>query len=89
MVENAYGYRQIGLAFQRQLQGHGGSREVVKDRLGRVIEDLGTGIEPADGRDITLAIDAKVQFFAYQKVRDAVAEHKAKAGSVEIGRAHV
>jgi len=36
------------------------------------------------GRDVQLSIDAKVQFFAYQRVRDAVAEHKAKAGSVVV-----
>jgi cell division protein FtsI (penicillin-binding protein 3) len=37
-----------------------------------------------NGRDIQLSLDAKVQFFAYQRVRDAVAEHKAKAGSVVV-----
>jgi cell division protein FtsI (penicillin-binding protein 3) len=31
-----------------------------------------------------LSIDSKVQFFAYQKLRDAVAAHKAKAGSVVV-----
>ena len=42
------------------------------------------GLAPVDGRDITLSIDSKVQFFAYQRIRDAVAEHKAKAGSVVV-----
>ena len=78
------GQEGVELAFQKKLQGHKGSRGVVKDRLGRVVEDLGTDIEPADGSDITLSLDAKVQFFAYQRVRDAVAEHKAKAGSVVV-----
>ena len=78
------GQEGIELAFQRELQGHKGSREVVKDRLGRVVEDFGPGVEPANGRDVQLAIDSKVQFFAYQRVRDAVAEHKAKAGSVVV-----
>ncbi len=78
------GQEGIELAFQTQLQGHNGSRGVVKDRLGRVIEDIGTHIDPADGSDIALSVDAKVQFFAYQQIRDAVAEHKAKAGSVVV-----
>ncbi|MBP6899264.1 MAG: penicillin-binding protein 2 [Burkholderiaceae bacterium] len=78
------GQEGVELAFQQDLQGKKGARGVVKDRLGRVIEDLGLDAEPADGRDIRLAIDAKVQFFAYQRVRDAVAEHKAKAGSVVV-----
>ncbi len=78
------GQEGIELAFQKQLQGHNGARGVVKDRLGRVIDDMGTNIDPADGADIALSLDAKVQFFAYQRVRDAVAEHKAKAGSVVV-----
>ena len=78
------GQEGIELAFQTQLQGHNGSRGVVKDRLGRVIEDIGTHIDPADGSDIALSVDAKVQFFAYQQIRDAVAVHKAKAGSVVV-----
>jgi cell division protein FtsI (penicillin-binding protein 3) len=36
------------------------------------------------GNDVTLSIDSKVQFFAYQRVRDAVREHKAVAGSVVV-----
>jgi cell division protein FtsI (penicillin-binding protein 3) len=78
------GQEGIELAFQAQLQGHDGSRAVVKDRLGRVIEDRGEPTDPVNGRDIRLAIDSKVQFFAYQRVRDAVAEHNAKAGSVVV-----
>ena len=78
------GLEGVELAFQKQLQGHKGSRGVVKDRLGRVVEDMGDPIEPADGSDVELAIDAKVQFFAYQRVREAVAQHKAKAGSVVV-----
>jgi len=57
---------------------------VIKDRLGRVVEDVGEQVPPVDGRDLQLSIDSKVQFFAYQKLRDAVLEHKAKAGSVVV-----
>ena len=78
------GQEGIELAFQKELQGRDGSRMVVKDRLGRVVEAIGDQVDPSNGRDIGLAVDAKVQFFAYQRVRDAVAEHKAKAGSVVV-----
>ncbi|OYV01040.1 MAG: cell division protein [Burkholderiales bacterium PBB5] len=78
------GQEGIELAFQAALQGKKGQHGVVKDRLGRVVEDMGVDVDAADGRDIALALDAKVQFFAYQRVRDAVAEHKAKAGSVVV-----
>jgi cell division protein FtsI (penicillin-binding protein 3) len=82
------GQEGIELTFQRELQGHDGSRAVVKDRLGRVIEDRGEPADAVNGRDIRLAIDSKVQFFAYQRVRDAVAEHNAKAGSVVVLDVH-
>ncbi len=78
------GQEGIELAFQRDLSGRDGSRRVIKDRLGRIVEDIGESVSPLDGRDIELSIDSKVQFFAYQRIRDAVAEHKAKAGSVVV-----
>ena len=78
------GQEGIELAHQAELAGKGGSRRVIKDRLGRVVEDIGEGVAPMSGRDVTLSIDSKLQFFAYQKIRDAVAEHKAKAGSVVV-----
>ncbi|HMC16476.1 MAG TPA: penicillin-binding protein 2 [Albitalea sp.] len=79
-----HGQEGIELAFQKELAGRDGTRRVIKDRLGRVVEDIGDRVAPVDGRDIELAIDSKVQFVAYQRIRDAVAEHKAKAGSVVV-----
>ena len=78
------GQEGVELAFESQLRARNGSRDVVKDRLGRVVEDVRDQIDPVHGKDVTLAIDAKVQAFAYQKVRDAVAEHKARAGSAVV-----
>ncbi len=78
------GLEGIELAFQKALQGKNGQLGVIRDRLGRVVDEMGVDIDAADGRDIALSIDAKVQFFAYQRVREAVAEHKAKAGSVVV-----
>ena len=78
------GQEGVELAFNKDLAGHNGSRRVIKDRLGRVVEDVGEQIAPVDGPDLQLSIDSKVQFFAYQKLRDAVAEFKAKAGSVVV-----
>ena len=78
------GQEGIELSMQRQLQGQGGSRAVVRDRLGRVVEELGDPVDPRDGRDVVLTIDSKVQALAYQRLRDAVTQHKAKAGSVVV-----
>ncbi len=82
-VENN-GQEGIELFFDKSLAGRAGSRRVIKDRLGRVVEGVGEVVPPVDGKDIQLSIDSKVQFFAYQKLRDAVLANKAKAGSVVV-----
>ena len=78
------GQEGIELGFQQQLLGRDGQRTVVRDRMGRVVEDVGDQANPVNGRDITLSIDSKVQFFAFQRVREAVKEHGARAGSVVV-----
>lgn len=74
----------VELAFNQALAGHAGSRKVIKDRLGQVVENVGEQLPPTAGRDQQLSIDSKIQFFAYQKLRDAVLENKAKSGSVVV-----
>jgi cell division protein FtsI (penicillin-binding protein 3) len=78
------GQEGIELSFNKELAGKAGSRRVIKDRLGRVVEGVGDTVPPLDGQDIQLSVDSKVQFFAYQKLRDAVTARKAKAGSVVV-----
>ncbi len=78
------GQEGIELAFNERLSGRPGSRRVIRDRLGRVIEDVREAIPPVDGQDIQLSIDSKIQFFAFERLRDAVREHKAKGGSIVV-----
>ncbi len=83
-----HGQEGMELAFDKELAGKPGSRRVIKDRLGRIVEGVGVEVPPLDGKDIQLSVDSKVQFFAYQKLRDTVIEKKAKAGSVVVLDAH-
>ena len=78
------GQEGIELAFQKELAGRDGTRRVIKDRLGRVVEDVGDSVAAVPGEDIGLTVDSKVQFFAYQRIRDSVVANKAKAGSVVV-----
>ncbi len=78
------GQEGVELTFQKALQGTNGSRSVVRDRLGRIVEDVGEAVPSKDGRDIVLSIDSKVQFTAYQQAREAVQQHAAKAASVVV-----
>jgi len=78
------GQEGIELAFNKDLGGRDGSRRVIKNRMGQVVEDIGEQVSPVDGRDVQLSIDSKVQFFAYQALKEAVLQHKAKAGGVVV-----
>lgn len=78
------GQEGVELEFNKMLAGQAGSRRVIKDRLGSVVEAVGEQVLPVEGRDLQLSIDSKIQFFAYQKLRSAVLDNKAKAGSVVV-----
>lgn len=78
------GQEGIERTFNTQLAGKTGSRRVIRDRLGQVIEGVGEQVPPLDGQDIHLTIDSKVQYFAWEKLREAVQAHNAKGGSVVV-----
>ena len=81
------GLEGVELAFQGQLLGHPGSRSVIRDRRGQIVEDVGSIRPPQDGRDIRLSLDAKIQYLAYSALKQAIAENKAKAGGVVVADA--
>lgn len=74
----------IEFAHDDVLLGRAGQRTVVRDRLGRVVEDVGDPLTPVNGQDVQLSIDSKVQFFAWQKLRDAVTTHGAIGGAAVV-----
>jgi cell division protein FtsI (penicillin-binding protein 3) len=76
------GQEGIELAFQPLLAGRPGSRRVLKDRLGRIVEDVESIRSAQDGRDLALALDAKLQSLAFGALKGAVEQHRAKAGAL-------
>jgi cell division protein FtsI (penicillin-binding protein 3) len=82
-IENT-GLDGMELTFEKHLLGRAGSRRVIKDGKGRVVEDIRDKVPPVDGKDLQLSLDSKVQFFAYQKLRETVTAQKAKGGSVVV-----
>ncbi|MFM9971260.1 MAG: peptidoglycan D,D-transpeptidase FtsI family protein, partial [Burkholderiales bacterium] len=78
------GQEGIELAFQDDLAGKAGARRVIRDRKGQIVEDM-ESIKPArDGRDLTLAIDARIQSLAYTQLSLALEAHRAKAAAVLV-----
>ena len=78
------GQEGVELALNEQLTGKPGSRRVIKDRRGQIVEDLESIKTPRDGADITLALDSKIQYLAHSQLQQAMTEHKAKAGGVVV-----
>ena len=68
------------LAQQKTLAGSAGSRRVIKDRLGHIVEDIGRVRAPHDGKDLALSIDSKIQYIAFTQLKDAVEKYQRQGG---------
>jgi cell division protein FtsI (penicillin-binding protein 3) len=78
------GQEGIELAQQTWLGGAPGSRRVIINRRGDVVEDVANIRSPREGRDLELSIDSRLQYLAYRELKAAVEANKAKAGSLVI-----
>ena len=78
------GQEALELALEDELRGTPGSRRVLRDRKGRIVEDLDDIRAPKHGARITLTIDAKIQHLAFRELKKAMAEHRAKAGGIVV-----
>ncbi|MRR49579.1 MAG: penicillin-binding protein 2 [Rhodocyclaceae bacterium] len=78
------GQEGIELALDSALTGKPGSRRVIKDRRGQVVEDVESIRAPQDGKEVVLSLDAKIQYLAYTQLKQAMSEHKAKAGALVV-----
>ncbi|HEY9051064.1 MAG TPA: penicillin-binding transpeptidase domain-containing protein [Gammaproteobacteria bacterium] len=82
------GQEGLELAYDQWLTGVNGSKRIIRDRLGRAIDDVErlSAVEP--GKPIYLSIDRRIQYLAYRSLKAAVKEHRAKAGTVIVLDAH-
>jgi len=78
------GQEGIELALDGALTGKPGSRRVIKDRRGQVVEDVESIRAPQDGKEVVLSLDAKIQYLAYTQLKQAMVDHKAKAGALVV-----
>ena len=76
------GLEGIELTFENSLRGEAGSKTVLRDREGRIVDDLDYGRAPRLGSDLHLSIDSRLQYIAYRELKSAVVGHGAKSGSL-------
>src|SRR3546814_1195718 len=75
------GQEGIELAFDEWLRGTPGAKKVIRDRRGRIVENVDL-VRPAQpGNALTLTIDRRIQYLTYRELKRAMLE--------KIGRAHV
>ena len=78
------GQEGVELSFEKTLRSSSGANQVIKDRLGRVVEHV-KSVRPAmPGDDIRLSIDRRIQYIAYRELKEAVVGHKAVAGTMVV-----
>src|SRR5882757_2890383 len=78
------GQEGLELAFDHWLAGENGSKRVIQDRYGHIVENV-EGIRPVrPGRDLVLSIDLRVQYLAYRELKAAIRDNRATAGSVVV-----
>lgn len=78
------GQEGLELAFDHWLAGKPGSQRVIRDRRGRVVENVELVAPPEPGRDLYLSIDRRIQYLAYRELTATLLEHNASSGSMVI-----
>lgn len=78
------GQEGIELLHNDWLQGTPGSKRVIKDRLGRIVENVESISEPRPGQDLRLSLDRRIQYLAYRELKAAVQRYQALSGSAVV-----
>ncbi len=76
------GQEGLELSYNDWLKGTPGAKRVLKDRLGRTIQDVESINPPLPGKDLELSIDRRIQYLAYRELKAAVQAHQARSGSL-------
>lgn len=78
------GQEGVELAFNHWLAGESGAKRVLKDRLGRSVENV-ESIRPAHhGKELRTSIDLRIQYLAYRALKSAVQAQNAESGSIVV-----
>ena len=78
------GIEGLELAYNQWLEGVPGKKRVLKDRLGRVIDELNILSEPKPGHILQLSIDHRIQYLAFHELKKSIEEFQAKSGTVIV-----
>ena len=78
------GQEGIEAAFDHWLKGEIGSKRVIQDRRGQAFSDVELLQAARPGRELRTSIDLRIQYLAYRELKAAVADSRARSGSVVV-----
>lgn len=78
------GQEGLELEYDQSLAGMDGSKRVIQDGRGRVIQNVESIRAPRPGEDLYTSIDLRIQYLAYRELKSAISRYRARAGSVIV-----
>jgi cell division protein FtsI (penicillin-binding protein 3) len=78
------GQEGLELAFNHWLAGESGAKRVLKDRLGRSVENVESIRPPHHGKELRTSIDLRIQYLAYRTLKSAIQKYNAESGSIVV-----
>jgi cell division protein FtsI (penicillin-binding protein 3) len=78
------GQEGLELAFNHWLAGESGAKRVLKDRLGRSVENVESIRPPHHGKELRTSIDLRIQYLAYRALKAAIQTQDAESGSIVV-----
>ena len=78
------GQEGLELAFNHWLAGESGAKRVLKDRLGRSVENVESIRPPRHGKALRSSIDLRIQYLAYRTLKAAIRQYNAVSGSIVV-----
>lgn len=79
-----HGAEGIEYAEEKLLEGTPGSKQIIRDLRGHVVENVGMMQPARNGQQLTLALDNRIQYIAYNALKAQVEQSKAKGGSAVV-----
>ena len=78
------GQEGVELAFDDWLRGTPGAKKVIRDRRGRIVENVDLVRAAQPGKDLTLSIDRRIQYLTYRELKRTLLETGASSASAVV-----
>ena len=78
------GQEGVELAFDDWLRGTPGAKKVIRDRRGRIVENVDLVRAAQPGKDLTLSIDRRIQYLTYRELKRTLLESGASSASAVV-----